>query len=101
METIRNFAALCSEIVVIVSAVAMLVKPIRERILGTKLTREGMKCLLRAEMLNIYYRNKDTRKIRQYAYENFLACYKTYKALGGNSFIEHIHEDIAEWEVIT
>lgn len=62
---------------------------------------EGNKCQLRSEMLNIYYHNKDTKKIRQYEYENFIMLYEAYKALGGNSFIDKIYEEVKKWEIIT
>ena len=52
----------------------------------------GMKCLLRAEMLQIYYHNREKKVIRQYEYENFLALYAAYKALRGNSFIDKIKD---------
>lgn len=61
----------------------------------------GMRCLLRSEMLRIYYHNKDSDKIRQYEYENFVYLYKAYKALKGNSFIEKIYKEVQSWEVIT
>ena len=61
----------------------------------------GQKCLLRKDMLDIYYHNKDTKKIRQYEYENFVHLYEAYKSLGGNSFIDKIYEEVQSWEVIT
>ena len=61
----------------------------------------GMKCLLRSEMLRTYYHNKDREKIRQYELENFVYLYKAYKALRGNSFIDKIYEEVMAWEVIT
>lgn len=61
----------------------------------------GLKCLLRSEMLRIYYRHKDTEKIRQYELENFVFLYKAYKALKGNSFIDKIYKEVMEWEVIS
>ncbi len=39
--------------------------------------------------------------IRQYEYENFTFCYKAYKSLKGNSFADHINNEIKEWEVIS
>ena len=101
MEIVRDLAAICSEVTIICGAVALLVKPIREKFLGTRQMHEGQKCLLRAEMLRIYYDNKDTRQIKQYEFENFIACYSAYKAMGGNSFIDHINSDVCEWTVIT
>ena len=62
---------------------------------------KGIKCLLRSEMLQTYYHNKDEGKIRQYELENFIALYKAYKALRGNSFIEKINKEVMSWEVIT
>lgn len=61
----------------------------------------GQKCQLRSEMLQVYYHNKDTKKIRQYEYENFVFLYEAYKALKGNSFIDKIYDEVKKWEVIT
>lgn len=61
----------------------------------------GLKCLLRSEMLQIYYRNRESKTIRQYEYENFLFLYRAYKALRGNSFIDKIKKEVDEWEVVT
>jgi hypothetical protein len=62
---------------------------------------EGQRCQLRADMLNIYYKYKDTKKIRQYEAEHFDKCYHAYKALKGNSFIDEIYKKAHTWEVIT
>jgi len=79
----------------------LIITPIRERILGIKDDREGRRCLLRSDMLHIYYKNKESEQIRQYEKENFLFEYKAYKALGGNSFIDDIYEDLRHWDVVT
>lgn len=60
----------------------------------------GMKCQLRNDMLRIYYRDKDTKKIRQYEFQNFVYLYDAYKALKGNSFIDKIYADIKTWEIV-
>lgn len=62
---------------------------------------EGVKCQLRADMLNIYYKCKDTKQIRQYEAEHFEKCYHAYKALKGNSFIDEIHQKAHQWDVIS
>ena len=62
---------------------------------------QGIKCLLRSEMLRTYYGNKETEKIRQYELENFIKLYKAYKALKGNSFIDKIYKEVMTWEVIS
>lgn len=61
----------------------------------------GIKCLLRSEMLRIYYKCKDAKTIRQYEYENFAHLYKAYKALKGNSFIDKIWKEVQEWETVS
>lgn len=61
----------------------------------------AQKCQLRSEMLRIYYNNHDTKTIRQYEFENFIALYKAYTALLGNSFIKKIYNEVITWDVIT
>ena len=101
----REFISAVSQyagyITAIAAAILLFIKPIRERVFGIKAIKEGMKCSLRSDMLRIYYRNRETQKIRQYEYENFCFMYKAYKALRGNSFIDHIKAEVDEWEVVT
>lgn len=62
---------------------------------------DGAKCQLRSEMLSTYYHHREMETIRQYEFENFVLCYEAYKALGGNSFIEHIWAEVNKWEVLS
>lgn len=62
---------------------------------------EGQKCQLRSDMLHIYYKHKNKKKIRQYEYENFMLMFKAYKALKGNSFIDEIYNVVIHWEIIS
>lgn len=62
---------------------------------------EGQRCQLRADMLTIYYKCKDTKQIRQYEAEHFEKCYRAYKALKGNSFIDEIYKKAHQWDVIS
>lgn len=112
MELLKQIAAVCGSITSIAAAVTLLIKPIRERVLGIKKLREsqdaaladikeGQKCLLRSEMLQIYYNGLDAATLRQYAFENFMMLYNAYKALGGNSFIDKVKEEVKEWKVIS
>lgn len=57
-------------------------------------------CLLRSEMLKIYYRNEESKTIRQFELENFVKLYEAYKALGGNSFIEEVNKNVRTWTII-
>jgi hypothetical protein len=101
IEVYADIVCLFGGICTIAAALALIIKPIRKRIFNDEEQRNGQRCLLRDAMLKTYYHNKDTAEIRQYEYENFLECYKAYKALGGNSFIDGIYEKVIEWEVIT
>ena len=61
----------------------------------------GVRCLLRSQMLEIYYHNADSGTIRQYEKENFIMLYGAYKALKGNSFIDTIYKEVMAWKVVT
>ena len=69
--------------------------------LAMRKVQNGQKCLLRSDMLSIYYHNREKKTIRQYEYENFVALYDAYKAMKGNSFIDKIYSEVKEWEVVT
>lgn len=99
--TLSVIATFITEIGVLLGVVAWVVSKYKKAAKESKLVAEGVKCLLRSDMLHIYYRHKDTEKTRQYEYENFVMLYGAYKALGGNSFIDKIYEEVRTWEVIT
>ena len=84
----------------IATCAALVIKPVREWLMGTKALREGQRCLLRSETVRTYYRHHDDEKLREYEYKNMNQCYKAYKALGGNSFIDHIHDEMQKWEIV-
>lgn len=63
--------------------------------------KNGMRCQLRSDMLQIYYHNREDKTVRQFEYENFVALYEAYKALKGNSFIDKIYKEVQTWEVIS
>lgn len=91
---------LCSSFTTIAAAVVLIVRPIRKKAAENQAETEGLKCLLRSDMLRIYYKCLDAKQIRQFEYQNFLQEYQAYKAMGGNSFMEHIKEEVEEWEVV-
>lgn len=78
----------------------IIIKPLREKIFNLNRSKEGERCLLRSEMLRIYYQYLETKKIRQYEFENFIKLYQAYKALGGNSFIDEIYNEVTTWTVV-
>jgi hypothetical protein len=104
MSILLTIAEIAGCISAIAACIALFVKPIRERIFKVKKDneseREGLKCLLRNEILKIYHRNKDSETIGQYEAENFIRLYEAYRALGGNSFVNEIYEIVVKWKVI-
>lgn len=96
-----KIAAIVALIIDIIALVTIFVTYYRKTKRQTDKLIEANKCQLRSEMLHIYYSNKESKKIRQYEYENFVCLYEAYKALGGNSFIDKIYSEVKEWEVIT
>ena len=88
------FKMLISELAIVVGAAIPVILWLSKII-------EGQRCQLRAEILRIYYKNKDDKQIRQYEAEHFDKCYHAYKALKGNSFIDEIYNKAHAWEVIS
>ncbi len=61
---------------------------------------KGTKCSLRNDILAIYDRCKEERKITRYQLQSIQYSYELYKKLRGNSFIDEIMERIREFELI-
>jgi len=94
LDNLTSLAALVAELAVLIGAIT----PI---IVSNRKIANGQRCLMRSDMLVIYYHNRDKKVIRQYELENFLMLYEAYKALKGNSFIDKIHKEVLSWEVVT
>lgn len=101
MEIVAAIAQIATMITGIAAVLALLIKPLRLRLFGIADIRDGQKCLLRSDMLRMYYRHCESRTIRQYEFENFEYEYNAYKALGGNSFIDKIHAEVKTWKIET
>lgn len=99
--TLTAIATFIAEIGVLLGVIKWVAKTYKENAEKVELVAEGVKCQLRSDMLQIYYRHCDTKTIRQYEYENFIMLYGAYRALGGNSFIEKIKNDIEGWKITT
>lgn len=89
------------EITTLITEIGVLLSVVIPVIISIKKISNGTKCQLRSEMLRIYYHNRETEKIRQYEYENFVMLYEAYKALKGNSFIDEIYAKVKTWDVLT
>ena len=90
-----------SEIIALISEIIALIGILVGCIVSIGKVMNGTKCLLRSEMLRIYYRHRDTGEIRQFEYENFVYLYEAYKKLKGNSFIDNIDAEDKKWKIIT
>ena len=101
MEIVAAITQIATMITGVAAVLALLIKPIRLRLFGIADIRDGQKCLLRSDMLRMYYRHCESRTIRQYEYENFEYEYNAYKAIGGNSFIDKIHAEVKTWKIET
>ena len=98
MDNITSVVALIAEIVGLVVVLLTYYKKSKKQM--DKIA-DGTKCQLRSEMLRSYYHNREEKNIRQYEYENFVKLYDSYKALGGNSFIDKIYDEIKEWQIVS
>ncbi len=88
-------------VVTLITEIGVLLSVIVPVIVCVVKIARGTKCQLRSKMLEIYYRNLDSRTIRQYEYENFIMLYEAYKALKGNSFIDKIYKEVQSWKIVT
>lgn len=100
MELLTIAADHAGDICQIATCAALIIKPLREWLFGFGAIQEGQRCLLRSEIVRIYYRHHDDKQLREYEYKNLVQCYKAYKALNGNSFIDHLYAEMQEWDII-
>lgn len=97
--TLPTIASTALMVTQIATCAVLLIKPLREWILGVGDVREGQRCLLRSQIVRIYYHNLESQTLRQFEYENVASCYKAYKKLGGNSFIDRIYDEMQTWTI--
>ncbi len=100
MDSLRIAADYASTICTIITFLAIVCKPIRNKLLGIEAIQNGLKCLLRAEIEKIYYANLDNKTLREYEYVTLCFCYEAYIALNGNSFVERIFLEMKGWEIV-
>jgi hypothetical protein len=65
-----------------------------------RLTIEASKCSLRNDILDIYDRCKEKKKITHYQLESLEYSAHIYKRLKGNSFVEEIVERVKGFELV-
>ena len=101
LAVLAEIARIAGNCTGIIAFLALIIKPLREYLFGTKELREAQKCMLRSDMLHTYYKHREEDTIRQYEKENFLLEYKAYKRLKGNSFIDDVAAEVRKWDVVT
>ena len=65
-----------------------------------KKINKSAKCTLRNDILDIYDRCKDQRKITYYQLQSINYSYDRYKELKGNSFVDEIIEKVKKFELV-
>lgn len=63
-------------------------------------TLKGTRAMLRADILDIYYKYNHDKSMPEYEYNSLVDLYAQYKALGGNGFITKVYNEIIDtWAV--
>lgn len=62
--------------------------------------KEGIKCSLRNDILDIYDRCKETKTITHYQLQSIKFSYDIYKKFKGNSFVDEIVHKVNNFEII-
>ena len=60
--------------------------------------REGTKCSLRNDILQIYNQYREIKRIPLYDFEAISLSYGLYKKYKGNSFVDSIWQEIQTWK---
>ena len=69
-------------------------------IIFAKFMLAGIKCSLRNDILDIYDRCKEEKKITHYQLESIQYSFTIYKKLKGNSFVEDIVKRVQKFELV-
>lgn len=127
VEVAKNIAVFVGLFLSCVSALTILVKPIRkwfvnkisdvnsdtlceikdmlkqhivESELKNKSQNEALLCITRSEITGMYYKYFEKKTIPMYERENLIKLYDSYEKNGGNSYVHTIVEEMLEWEVL-
>ena len=63
---------------------------------------EALKCLLRTEILNTYFKHQDREQyeLTQWESENIHKLYASYYSLDGNSFVKDVVDKMNQWDIV-
>lgn len=67
-----------------------------------KRQEEVLRCLLRTELLNMYFKHieRGEKHLTQWEAENIHKMYASYADLDGNSFVKDLYDRMNSWEVV-
>lgn len=94
----------------VVTTALLFIRPFREWFFGRRkkrkqeeeeenLQREVIRCLLRDAILRIYNEHSADKKLNLFDYQNLDMLHTAYKKEDGNSFVDHIWDEIQnEWD---
>lgn len=88
------------EIASVIGALGVIIGVFLKAKTWTKNLTEATRCMLRSQILEIYFEHKGEKTITQLGFENAEYLYKAYKALGGNSFVDKVFTDIKGWDIV-
>ena len=80
--------------------IGFLAKSLTKKSKKEKAEHKALVALLRHEIVNVYVAYKDIKEIPFFLKESTLIIYEVYKALGGNSFVEQLINEIKTWKVV-
>ena len=121
LDFIKDAAAVIGFILSAAALLTLIIKPLRGRVAKAlklkalldsqlldeetrrteaRLNREALKCLLRDDIVRLYYKRLPEKKLHAYELENITALYDTYILFGGNSFVREIYRKMStEWQI--
>lgn len=56
--------------------------------------------MMRYNMNKIYYKYRPYKKILSADKKAFIKIYNDYKPMGGNSWIDALHQEVVEWPIV-
>ena len=80
--------------------IGFLAKSLTKKSKKEKAERKALVALLRHEIVNVYVQHKDSKELPYFLKESVLIIYEVYNALGGNSFVEQLINEMKLWKVV-
>ena len=111
LEELASIASIAQGVAGAITIALFFIKPFRVWFLGIKDRKkkndireaqeyESVKCLLRSDIVRIYYANRSKKELYSFEYENVSMLYEAYKKMGGNSFVDRIWAEMQEWTIV-